>query len=156
VAGVPALRQGPLQGRAAVLFLLGARGLCGVWRVGLTACERCQAEPQVDLAAQRAAVKAGRRRSERSTSSWAGRCASPSAHFVLTFDIEKIDLGKPHLALHVYLDRLEAFMERFQKDLGRRTPISRRRRACCCGRARRIRPRPRRVHAPAVDHRSRS
>jgi hypothetical protein len=43
-----------------------------------------------------------------------------SAHFALTWDIPRIDLGragKPHPAMHVYLDRLEDLMVDFQARL---------------------------------------
>jgi len=87
--------------------------------VGFVHCERCEAPPEIDLAKRRAEIEV-----------WQTRVApvdafmkrelrhAASAHFVLTFDITKIDVGKPHQAMHIYLDRLEAHMERFQSDLG--------------------------------------
>ena len=45
-------------------------------------------------------------------------CESP--HFVLTFDIQRVDTpgaGGAHAAMHVYLDRLESFFADFCQDL---------------------------------------
>ncbi len=90
---------------------------CGGTR--LVPCGRCQAAPELDLAARRTEIAAWRE----------GMAAidrfmdrelrhSQSAHFVLTWGIEKIDLGPPHLAMHAYLDRLEDLMAAFQRDVG--------------------------------------
>lgn len=95
----------------------GACAECG--GVGLVECERCDAPAQVDLPQQRGTVATWKAQVA-PVEAFMGRplrhAASP--HFVLTFEIEKIDVGKPHQAMHVYLDRLEALMETFQRDLG--------------------------------------
>jgi hypothetical protein len=86
---------------------------------GLVECERCDAPPQVDLAALRAEVGTWKARFD-PVDTFMGRPLRHAAteRFELTFDIEKIDAGKPHAAMHLYLDRLEALGETFRRDLG--------------------------------------
>ena len=89
---------------------------------GVGECAKCETEPTRDLEAERAAA-----------SEWLGGVRAVDAfmerelnharseHFTITWDIKRIDLGragKPHPAMHVYLDRLEELMAAFQGHLG--------------------------------------
>jgi hypothetical protein len=95
----------------------GACTECG--GAGLVECDRCDAEPQSDLAALQAEVVTWKERFA-PLDAFMGRELRHAAtqRFEITFDIEKIDAGKPHAAMHVYLDRLEALGETFRRDLG--------------------------------------
>ena len=95
----------------------GACGECG--GTGLAECERCDASAQVDLAALRADAETCKARFA-PIDAFMGRALRHAAtqRFEITFDIEKIEAGKPHAAMHLYLDRLEALGETFRADLG--------------------------------------
>lgn len=82
-------------------------------------CARCEARPERDLQAERAAIAAWLAQA-RQVDAFMEKdlLHARSPHFELTWDIRKIDLGKPHAAMHVYLERLEALMARVQADLG--------------------------------------
>jgi len=128
----PALRrrhgeQGPPPPpHAAVLFCSVplACGTCG--GLGVVACPRCDAGAEAlrALAQRRAAIDAWKARMA-AIDAFLGRplLHAESAHFVLTFDLGRVDApgaDTPHRAMHLYLDRLEALFTRFAADLSAR------------------------------------
>ena len=88
----------------------------------LVDCPKCEIAPEVDLAARRVEISAWLA-TVRPVDAFMEKELrhAESAHFVITWDVPRIDLGKagaPHPALHVYLDRLEDLWETLRADLG--------------------------------------
>ncbi|MBI5431673.1 MAG: hypothetical protein HZA52_02460 [Planctomycetes bacterium] len=82
---------------------------------------KCAAPAKVDLAAKRAALEAWRTKFPAELAAFMGRdvAVAESAHFVLAWDVPKVDHKRGtdlHGALHLYLDRLEEFHARFSAD----------------------------------------
>lgn len=96
---------------------------CAVCRgVKLAECDKCETAPLVTPATQLAELSAWRAALQ-PIDEHIGHALShcESTHFVLTWDIKRIDTPKTanaHEAMHVYLDRLEELFTRFVADLG--------------------------------------
>lgn len=86
------------------------------------ACTKCKAEPGLENAAARAANRTWQV-GLASIDDVLGRplAHAKSAHFLLTFDIQGLDVkggGTRHDGMHLYLDRLEELYWRVSSDLG--------------------------------------
>ena len=85
-------------------------------------CPSCEHDPGPEYAAARAAEREWRAGLKPIDATFGRTLAhAASAHFLLTFDIPKLDVrgGETlHGALHLYLDRLEALFARFTTDTG--------------------------------------
>ncbi|MCE9595991.1 MAG: hypothetical protein K8S98_17515 [Planctomycetes bacterium] len=84
---------------------------------------KCAASPKVSLDAKRAALAAWVTKRPAEIAEFMGRevAVAESAHFVLVWDVPKVDVKGVtdlHGALHLYLDRLEDFYARFCDDVG--------------------------------------
>lgn len=85
-------------------------------------CSKCKTEPDYDFAARRAEIAAWLAATAAPIDAFMGRplAHAQSAHFVLTWDVPKVDApggATLHGAMHLYVDRLEEFYERFCKDV---------------------------------------
>jgi len=122
VLACPSCAKDPCESERGYLFCSVAAECPDCRGTGLVPCERCEAEPEQDLDAQAALVSAWLE-TVRAVDGFMEKDLhhAESAHFVLTWDVPRIDLkraGEPHPAMHVYLDRLEDLWQAFGSDLG--------------------------------------